>query len=311
MSANRTRFGILWARRAARALACAVPFGVVPPLAAQGPPPTDIYVVPLAQSGERLQFGAPVNITRRVGYDNQPSFAPDGQSLYYTAIYHGQADTYRYDRQTGTITRITSTDEESEYSPALMPDGFHLSVLKVERDSSQRIWRYDLTGDAGRMVLGHARPIGYYAWGNAYTLAVFLLGKPTTLQLVDLRTEAAFQVADHVGRTVLKAPNRSAVSFLHGVNGDTLIREVDLVTREIRTLAPAVSGQEYYTWMPDGSLLMAQASKLFRWRRPGGTEWEEVADFESARLRGISRLAVSPAGDAVALVADEPAVGGR
>ena len=47
---------------------------------------TDIFVAPLRQEGRSVTIGAPVNVTHRAGYDNQPSFTPDGASLLYTSI---------------------------------------------------------------------------------------------------------------------------------------------------------------------------------------------------------------------------------
>ena len=39
---------------------------------------TDIYLVDLTRD-DNVRFGTPVNVTNRAGYDNQPSFTPDGQ----------------------------------------------------------------------------------------------------------------------------------------------------------------------------------------------------------------------------------------
>jgi hypothetical protein len=53
---------------------------------------------------------------------------------------------------------------------------------------------------------------------------------------------------------------------------------------------------------------MAQGAKLFRLDPTHDTDWHEVADFSTARLAKITRLAVSPKGDRLALVAqNEPA----
>ena len=42
---------------------------------------TDIFVAPLRQSGRSVTVGSPVNVTHRAGYDNQPSFTPDGEQV--------------------------------------------------------------------------------------------------------------------------------------------------------------------------------------------------------------------------------------
>jgi hypothetical protein len=57
-----------------------------PPPAAAAPLATDIFLLDVAARGGTLTLGKPVRLTDRAGYDNQPFFAPDGRSLYFTAI---------------------------------------------------------------------------------------------------------------------------------------------------------------------------------------------------------------------------------
>src|SRR5207253_1606507 len=98
-----------------------------------GPPGTDIYLAPFSVQNGRPVIGAPVNITKRPGYDNQPSFTPDSRAILFTSVRDdGQADTYRYDVARKTIVRVTSTPE-SEYSPSVMPGGQRFSVIRVEK----------------------------------------------------------------------------------------------------------------------------------------------------------------------------------
>jgi hypothetical protein len=56
-------------------------------------------------------------------------------------------------------------------------------------------------------------------------------------------------------------------------------------------------------WMPDGTLLMAARGTLYRWHA-GGAAWDVVANLDALGLRNVSRLAVSPRGDRLALVAE-------
>src|SRR5438552_3124197 len=172
------------------------------PLAAQAPPGTDIYVAPLSRSGSALRVGTPVNLTARPGYDNQPAFSPDGRSLYYTSARNGQTDIYRYDFDAARLVQVTATPE-SEYSPTVMPGGKRISVIRVERDSTQRLWSFTLDGSYPRLVLDSLRPIGYQLWLSADTVFVFVLGNPATLRRAELTRGTADILARDIGRTLL------------------------------------------------------------------------------------------------------------
>src|ERR1700687_1691093 len=79
------------------------------------PPAADIFIIDLKGEG-KLKLGQPIKITSEAGYNNQPSFMPDGRSILYTSIKDKQADIYRYDINSGATTQITRTPE-SEFSP--------------------------------------------------------------------------------------------------------------------------------------------------------------------------------------------------
>lgn len=62
-------------------------------------------------------------------------------------------------------------------------------------------------------------------------------------------------------------------------------------------------GAEFFVWTPDGVVLTAVGTKLYQWNSRGGGAWDEVADLAAAGLTNVTRLAVSPKGDRLALVA--------
>src|SRR5437867_12870543 len=65
------------------------------------PPSNDIFIADLKIKEGDLKFGRPMKITTFVGYNNQPSFLPNGRSILYTSIRGKQADVYRYDIHSG------------------------------------------------------------------------------------------------------------------------------------------------------------------------------------------------------------------
>jgi hypothetical protein len=65
---------------------------------------------------------------------------------------------------------------------------------------------------------------------------------------------------------------------------------------------------EHFVWTPDGTLLSASRGWIVRWNGVSGegSAWIPIASLESARVKNVSRLAVSPNGRWLAFVA-EPA----
>lgn len=272
------------------------------PAAAQ--PGTDIYVGSLEVRNGRVTVGTLTNATDRAGYDNQPHFGPAGAYILYTSARpDGQTDIYRYDLASGTTSPVTRT-AESEYSPTLMPGEENFSVIRVEADSTQRLWRFDLNGDNPALVLEHIEPVGYHAWGNDFTLALFVLGAPPTLQLAHSGTGRANVLEQNIGRSLHRIPGQTAISFVHKVSDEEWwIRRLDLRTEQITSLTRTLPESEDYAWTPQGGgiVLMGQGSTLHQWSR-GASTWSVVADFADQGVQGITRIAVSRAGDRIAIV---------
>lgn len=283
---------------------------------AQTAPSTDVYLAPITLSGRAangIAIVTPVNITHRQGYDNQPAFMADERAVFYTSTRDdGQADIYRYEIATRRTTRVTATPE-SEYSATLMPGTNRFSVVRVERDSTQRLWSFAMDGSDPRLVLRSIKPVGYHAWLDPTHVALFVLGTPPTLQLATIGTEHVDTVARDIGRS-LSAAGVGRVSFTtRAADADSgfLVSAVSLDRATGRPgatvqLARMPAGAEYVVWAAPDYALTAAGSKLFVLRL-GGTDarWAEVADFATDGIHHITRLAVSPNGHWLAMVADD------
>jgi len=267
----------------------------------------DIFLASLGGGRGVVTVGAPRNLTARPGYDNQPSFSRDGSALFYTSTRDdAQADIYRIALASGAITRVTQTAPESEYSATEVPGGGALSVIRVERDSTQRLWRIPLGRGAGaeRVYLPALKPVGYHAWADDTHLVMFVLGTPSNLVVGDLATGRADTVMVNVGRSLHRIPGTNHVSFVSKAYEENwYVMDLDVATRESRPIAKLPKGTEDYAWLPDGRLVAGSGSKLFVADPKGAVSWDEVADLAGAGLTSITRLAVSPAGDRIAIVA--------
>ena len=276
--------------------------------APQGPPGTDIWVADLTIRDGRVNVGKPLNVTARPGYDNQPAFLPDGSGFLYTRIgADGQADMWRYDFATHSARAVTAT-RESEYSPTLMPKSGGISVVRVELDSTQRLWRLDPDGGHPALLFEKIKPVGYHAWAGDSALALFVLGTPNALVLARLGSEHADTVARNIGRAMQPIPGRRAVSFVQIVDSTrSWLMELDADSATVRRLILLPRGAEFHLWTAGGLVLASDGASLYQWDSRGAASWERVADLSALGLKGVTRLAVSPAGDRLALVARDPA----
>ncbi len=284
-----------------------------PQAAAQAPPDTEIYLAPIKFAEGSITVGEPQDITNNPGYDNQPFFTADSRSILFTSVRGGgtATDIYRYDIPTAQTTQVINT-AESEYSPTITPSGT-LAVIRVELDAdkTQRLWQFTADGRNPRVVLESVKPVGYQAWADDHTVALYILGAnraPATLQLADTKTGQARVVATDIGRSLQRMPGTGDTRHISFVQRDTtgwVVKELDPATGTVSALAPAIDRESAdldTAWAPDGTLLAVRRGTLYAWRR-GQSGWKEVASLERMGLSGISRLAVSPRGNYIAIVA--------
>jgi hypothetical protein len=275
-------------------------------LAAQGLPETDIYIGDISYINGMPVVDSLTNITHRAGYDNQPSFTPDGKSILFTEYLDTQSDIFRYDLTGDSIVRVTQT-KESEYSPRVMPDGKNFSVVRVELDSAQRVWRFPLIPRSigPELLLKTIKPVGYQAWIDSVTIAVFVLGDTNSLHVVDIPSERDEKVIGEIGRTLHKVSNQDrSASFIHKVSEkEWWVKEYNLNTKSIRPIIKTLPGREDFAPMPDGTLLMGDSSRIYFWKPGTSPAWQLLSDFSPLGISQITRIAVNAQGDRIAVVA--------
>ena len=271
---------------------------------AQAPPATDIYLASLTTTGGKLAVSSARNLTARDGYDNQPSWSPDGRSIYFTSIRDGKVDIYLFDVASAATTPVTRTAVESEYSATVMQGGNAISVIRVEADSTQRLWKFPLGGGEPSVILERVKPVGYHAWADSVTLALFVLGSPNTLQLADTRTGRSDTIMTNIGRSLHRVPGQKRFSFVHKVSADEWwLMLLDPATRGTGKVVRMPKGVEDYAWTPSGVIVAGEGSVLKAYDPRRGGDWEPIGDLAAAGLSSISRLSVSPKGDQIAIVA--------
>ncbi len=271
---------------------------------AQQPPGTDIYLFDLKKKKGTIVLSNPANITARPGYDNQPFFHPDKPLLYYaSADATGRTDILEYNYETGTTRKLTETPER-EYSPTVTPDKKFISCIIQRDNGAQDLGKYPIDGGVP-VVLIKNLTVGYHAWMDEKRLIAFILPQPFTLQLVDVETGEATILAENIGRSLHKIPKENAMSFVQQQPDKTwVIKKLNTGNLAVTTLAALSTEKEpLLTWTPDGTLLRSMELEIYAMKPGKNKTWNKV-EIQTA-LTGISRMAVNPRGDKMAIVVSE------
>ncbi len=266
-------------------------------------PNTDIWLLDIKTSKDSIHLQNPVNITHRVGYDNQPAFSPDGKYILYTSIREDkQADIYKYDLTSKTISQFTHTST-SEYSPTFTPDGRYISVIMVEPDSTQRLWKFPIHGGEPILVMKDIDSIGYHCWITKDSLAMIMITQPPTLEVVNVRTQKHSLLVSNAGRCITSVSQTlffvqkqdSTKFFLSNYIKDIKLREKNYYKLPNEDFAILLYQQPIYF---TGVKSKVVASYPFKEKDI------PVIDLAKYGISKITRIAISSDGTRMAIVAE-------
>ena len=147
--------------------------------------------------------------------------------------------------------------------------------------------------------------VGYYAWANKNQIYCFILGNPPTFEIFDLKTEDKIYIDDQIGRSIHDNNKNNFVSYISKQNKDWTINTVNKKSRETQILTNTLSRSEDLNWITSKTIIMGKENKLYQYELSRNLGWIEIADLSKYGLNKISRIAVSPKKDKVAIVVEE------
>jgi len=262
----------------------------------------DIYLFDVDQNYALVR-----QVTDREGYDNQPAFTLDSQSLMFSTDRAGeQTDLFRYRISDGQLTNLTKTPDENEFSP--QPYGNdRFSYVLQEGNPYQHVWHRAYEGGEAQRLLTSYVPVGYYArndkgvlfWGR-YAYSLFF--EPTGVDVGPGAGESLY-VIDQAGRSIHAIPGSDYFSFVHKQSDwSWVVKRFDPVDKSMTPLVSISPDNEDYCWHPDGFMITAAGSKLLQFKPGVDEDWQDLSSLEAPGLDTGGRCAVSPDGRYLALV---------
>jgi Tol biopolymer transport system component len=239
------------------------------------------------------------NISEHRGYDNQPAFLPDGNSLLFTTEAISLDDTglgvhaVRYDLGTNKATRLPLA---KGFSPTPAENG----RIMLLREGG--VWLHDARGKLLR-ALTKTTQAGYFTRFEDGTWVLFMNDKDRRIVFYDPHTHALETMIAGAITAPYRVPGERAVTFVVQENETRTLHRLDVDTKRVSTLAtiPFRTGG-HHVWTPRGTLFIASGNEIREWNPQRPSEWPVVHRFDSPDFQGITRIALSPVADRIAIV---------
>jgi Tol biopolymer transport system component len=264
-------------------------------------PATEVYLVNIRYTKGKTVYDKPVNISNNPGYDNQPSFSDNGNKILYVSVKDSiQSDIYEYDLTTRKTKQLTSTPE-SEYSPRYTMDEKFISVVRVDKDSSQRFYKFSGQGQSERLSSRQMDSVAYYTWLSSDIAALAILNNGMDLYIFNTADSNLFKVINGIGRCLISMPDSFQLIYTKKEKQGTELFRYDPIKNNTSLLCKGFKMNQDYAMGKDGTLYTGYDGKLFSIRPGVSDEWMELADFKK-EVGNFYRLTISPDGTKMAIV---------
>ncbi|MCV6630382.1 MAG: hypothetical protein OIF50_11070 [Flavobacteriaceae bacterium] len=243
----------------------------------------------------------PENISSNPGYDNQPSFV-DNENLLFAKTRNKQTDIALYHIPSKNTIFKTNTPG-GEYSPTPMPNGKEISAIRLDPDGKQLLYAYHMRNKGSRPIFDTMK-VGYHVWVDNRNLVSFVLTNPNSLVISNLKKRKNYTIESGIGRSLQRIPNSEQISYIKKELGSNRIMALDVFKKEKTKIANLPPEVEDICWTPKGHILMGDQNSLYQLLPNKDKNWKPIANMTEFGLKNITRLAVSPDGKKLALVAE-------
>jgi len=258
-------------------------------------PQYNLYLTDLSKD---LSVSNTVKINDTATYINQPAFSSDGKSLFFT-LEQGKDAAIQTDIGLYSIAQkkqqLLSQTALSEYSPTLLSDGSGVSVVVVEADQTQRLWKLDWQGKTS-LLKAEPKGVGYHAWGADQGLLLFILGDKEdnhTVRYLDKNGKLT-TLATGVGRALSWQPGTQKGYYTQAKDNQLYLSFYDVKTKTATPteLALPAGGQDLVWWSAD-TLLVSAGTKIYQWQATGKQGWNLWLDLSKDCGTEVSRFALN------------------
>lgn len=264
---------------------------------------TDIFIADIKINETNAQLSNIKNISNHAGYDNQPHFISNTKLLFASIRDGKQSDIFEYDLPSDMLKPYI-TSEESEYSPTLSLDEKNIICVRVEKDDTQRLWSFDLKKKTPKLILPKVDSVGYFTFLSKDKIAIFALGEPQTLRIVDVKNQNEKVIYKDIGRTLKVYPISGQLYFVDKNVENKWILKI-LNGEEILNIIEMPFETEDFCITSEGLILAFSKNKLLGYYPGESRSWFVLAELNDFGDKKITRLAINANSSKIAFVVSE------
>lgn len=281
-------------------------------------PETVVYLFDIQKNAKGITLKNPKIVSNKSGYNNQPYFTLDGESMYFASSKDTvNIELYKINllKKKLKSKRITKT-KEAEYSPKATPDMENISCVRVEKDrKTQHLVQYNKKGKKSQIILPNVSTVGYYEWLNQNEVLTFELPEPFFLVKHHISTNKADTIAENIGRTFYHNRAKSRVVFIDKTDSTKWVfrtiapENLKMFHKKINVQNPLLTEtlpqEEDYCFTQEGHILMGHNGILYIKKNPfknTQATWDEVMDMRLFGIKKFYRIAISVDNTKLAMV---------
>lgn len=266
---------------------------------------TEIFVFDIAPAYEGLELLNARNISNNEGYDNQPSFISN-ETLVFAGNNGGQTDISEYNLTSKLQKWVNKKTEGGEYSPQKFPSSNDFAAVRLDKDGKQRLYKYNPDTGLSSELIENLEVAYFTFYNDEKVLATVLSGSNMNLVMIDLKTKSVTPLFENAGRSLQKVPKTNSMAYTLVNESENLdLYVLDMDSKESYFICELPFGIQDFVWLNDTQILTAIGNKLYLYDTLGLPEWNKVASLEEFGIKTVTRMAISPNGKKLALVAEK------
>ena len=266
---------------------------------------SEIFLLDIKFKQDKIEISNVKKISNNKGYNNQPIFVSNDKILF-TSERNLQNDIVQYDSSENSLKYLTNT-LTSEYSPIRYKKN-KVTAVSLDKKGEQYLRIYNVKDNTFKIPFTD-KIVGYYNYSKKIKnqiVSSVLENNELVLYTSNLKTKEHTYIDNNTGRSIHNIPKNKfgeeKISYISKKDSIWNINYVDLSSYKTKTITTTLNNNEDICWLKDGSILTSNKNNLYIFNSKLSKDWKLLCSLEEYGITNISRIAINPNNDKLALV---------